>query len=79
MMTDHDQAALQHYTALIEARYPPALAVALAAARYASHIQSIMPLPQLAEVLEMTATQHPELKREARRTAALIGRQKEGR
>ena len=68
----HDSTALQHYMALIEQRYPPDLAVALAAARYQLAVG--MALPVVRETLVRVQEQHPDLKRDVGRTVAAIDR-----
>ena len=72
-MIDHDDAALQHYEALIRRRFPPQLAAHLAAARY-SHGLGGVPLPTLEQALEVAAIDHPELTRDVGRTKAAIKR-----
>lgn len=90
MNDTHDSAALAHYQSLIAERYPPDLAVALAAARYqlavaryqlavAAHEQAsaVAVADQLALVrktLVATQEQHPDLKRDVGRTVAAIDR-----
>ena len=72
MHDTHDQAALDHYMALIERRYPPDLAVALAAARYQLAVG--MALPVVRETLIRVQEAHPDLKRDVGRTVAAIDR-----
>lgn len=78
MTTDADRAALAHYEELIGLRYPPHLACALAAARYAQSIATAekvpLPLPALRKVVE-AARDVPALRREAGRMVATIERE----
>lgn len=69
---DLEQAALTHYQALIDMRYPPHLAAALAAARY--QIAVGMALPVVRETLVRVQEAHPDLKRDVGRTVAAIDR-----
>lgn len=72
-----DAAALRHYEALIAARYPPALACALAAARYQVGLaQPPVSLPAVRDALVVVQAEHPELRRDAGRTVAAIDRRK---
>ncbi len=69
-MDAHDQTALQHYEALIQERYPPHLAAALAAARYQAALTAGAmppPLPVLREIVSATKDGHPRLRRTAGR------------
>ena len=72
MPDTHDSAALTHYMTLIESRYPPDLAVALAAARYQLAVG--IALPVVRETLVRVQEQHPDLKRDVGRTVAAIDR-----
>ena len=72
-MDAHDDAALQHYTALIALRYPPHLAALLAAQRYAHGLDATtLPLPAVREALTGVQDNHPDLSREAGRLVAAI-------
>lgn len=64
----HDTRALEHYQALIDARYPPHLAAALAAARYQAGLLAgnhPPPLPVLREVVSAVKDGNPRLRRVA--------------
>ena len=72
-MDAHDQAALAHYTTLIEQRYPPHLAAMLAAARYAHGLDAAaMPLPALRDALAAVQERDPALSREAGRARVAL-------
>lgn len=72
MNDPHDSDALAHYEALIAQRYPPQLAVALAAARYQLAVGVALPIVR--ETLIRVQEAHPDLKRDVGRTVAAIDR-----
>ena len=77
MPDTHDAAAYAHYADLIAAWYPPHLAAALAASRYAHGLTMAelpMSLPALQAVLKTVSNEHPELGRDAARVVAAIDR-----
>jgi hypothetical protein len=72
-MDSHDAAALAHYTALIELRYPPTLAALLAAQRYAHGLgAAALPLPAVRDALAAVADREPALSREAGRARVAL-------
>jgi hypothetical protein len=71
----HDIAALAHYEDLIDRRYPPHLAAALAAARYAYGLTAAsapLPLPALRDALGAAQDAYPELARDVGRLRARV-------
>jgi hypothetical protein len=72
-MDSHDQAALVHYTELIERRFPPHLAALLAATRYGYGLDAAaLPLPAVRDALAALADRDPALSREAGRARAAL-------
>ena len=75
-MDTHDHAALQHYLRLIELRYPPELAAALAAQRYQVSLLLAqgppLSLPILREVVQTAKDTYPSIARDAGRLLGAI-------
>jgi hypothetical protein len=74
-VTPQEQAALDRYTAMIAAHYPPHLAAAIAAQYYATALTSSPPpLPLLRQIVSDVADTDASIRREAGRFVVALDR-----